>query len=30
MRTMNNENTNVTKTEDEAKTYQYVYGVSFK
>ena len=27
---MNNENTNVTKTENEAKTYQYVYGVSFK
>ena len=27
---MNNENTNVTKTENEVKTYQYVYGVSFK
>ena len=27
---MNNENTNVTKTENEAKTYQYVYRVSFK
>ena len=27
---MNNENANVTKTENEVKTYQYVYGVSFK